>query len=100
MSNPRYDPNLPPGYMLITVRRGGRGYNAFLRPDGTQSGSHTSMDALHRAADLEHQRTKWKQRKCLCCGTKFTSRGFGHRMCDGCRESASEMVAYRVVGVS
>lgn len=90
MGAPRFDPSLPKGYMLITVRAGGRGYNAFRRPDGTQSGSHTSMESLYRAADLEDQKSRWKQRDCITCGSEFTSKSTGHRMCDHCRDTAFE----------
>ena len=54
------------------------------------SRDYRDLDAVAAALERIERKSREKQRRCLCCGTPFTSSGKGHRLCAPCRSRASE----------
>lgn len=46
----------------------------------------SSRDTKKPTADYEHQK---KSRKCLMCGSSFTSNHYGERVCPSCKGTAA-----------
>lgn len=72
---------------VVAHREGGRALWAVVRGEAIL-GVYASRYVAENARD-RLDRPRRKVRACLRCGTRFTSEHAGHRMCKGCRPSAS-----------